>query len=178
MTARDGAANLRGRPRPRRIRRHPGGHRPPERIFIPAHERQSVGDKVTSATVRMKNGKAGGHAYRIPRARKRAIALGLNHGRRRLSGPSSADVNTPMTLAAGLHDRLTFRHRLDPPSSWGWRSQPPDAAAAFVGFWFASVAEQVTTVWPPTGISLAALLLWGPRLGLRSGSAPCLPTLR
>ena len=36
--------------------------------------------------------------------------------------------------------------------------------AAQVGFRFAIVAEQVTTVWAPTGIGLAALLLWGPAL--------------
>jgi PAS domain S-box-containing protein len=33
--------------------------------------------------------------------------------------------------------------------------------AAQVGFRFAFVAEQVTTVWAPTGIGVAALLLWG-----------------
>lgn len=33
--------------------------------------------------------------------------------------------------------------------------------AARVGFQFAFVAEQVTTVWAPTGIALGALLLWG-----------------
>ena len=33
--------------------------------------------------------------------------------------------------------------------------------AARVGFQFAFLAEQVTTVWAPTGIALAALLLWG-----------------
>ena len=36
--------------------------------------------------------------------------------------------------------------------------------AAELGFRFAFVAEQVTTVWAPTGIGLAALLLWGPSL--------------
>ena len=36
--------------------------------------------------------------------------------------------------------------------------------AAQIGFRFAFVAEQVTTVWAPTGIGLAALLLWGPSL--------------
>ena len=36
--------------------------------------------------------------------------------------------------------------------------------AARLGFQFAFVAEQVTTVWPPTGIAQAALLLWGPVL--------------
>src|SRR5436309_14942253 len=36
-------------------------------------------------------------------------------------------------------------------------------AAAKVGFVFAFVAKQVTVVWPPTGIALAALLLLGPR---------------
>ena len=35
---------------------------------------------------------------------------------------------------------------------------------ARLGFQLAFVAEQVTTVWAPTGISLAALLLWGQRL--------------
>src|SRR5262245_16054352 len=33
--------------------------------------------------------------------------------------------------------------------------------AARLGFRFAFLAEQVTTVWAPTGIGLAALLLWG-----------------
>ena len=37
------------------------------------------------------------------------------------------------------------------------------AAAAELGFRVAFVAEQVTTVWPPTGIALAALLLGGIR---------------
>lgn len=36
--------------------------------------------------------------------------------------------------------------------------------AAWVGFRLAFVAEQVTTVWAPTGIAQAALLLWGPVL--------------
>ena len=36
--------------------------------------------------------------------------------------------------------------------------------AAQVGFRFAFVAEQVTTVWAPTGIGLAALLLYGTSL--------------
>jgi PAS domain S-box-containing protein len=33
--------------------------------------------------------------------------------------------------------------------------------AAQVGFWFAFAAEQITTVWPPSGIAIGALLLWG-----------------
>jgi len=36
-------------------------------------------------------------------------------------------------------------------------------AAAKLGFVFAIVAKQVTVVWPPTGIALAALLVLGPR---------------
>ncbi len=36
--------------------------------------------------------------------------------------------------------------------------------AARFGFQFGFIAEQVTTVWPPTGIAEAALLLWGPSL--------------
>ncbi len=36
--------------------------------------------------------------------------------------------------------------------------------AARLGFELAVLAEQVTTVWAPTGIALAALLLWGPSL--------------
>jgi PAS domain S-box-containing protein len=36
--------------------------------------------------------------------------------------------------------------------------------AARLGFQFAFVADQVTTVWPPTGIAQAALLLWGASL--------------
>src|SRR5687767_711962 len=37
-------------------------------------------------------------------------------------------------------------------------------AAARMGFLVAFAAEQVTTVWAPTGIALSALLLWGRRL--------------
>src|SRR5689334_24455244 len=37
------------------------------------------------------------------------------------------------------------------------------AAAAKLGFRAAFVAEQVTTVWAPTGIAFATLLLGGPR---------------
>src|SRR5205085_12529534 len=37
-------------------------------------------------------------------------------------------------------------------------------AAAEVGFRAAFVAEQVTTVWAPTGIAVASLLIWGARL--------------
>jgi len=37
------------------------------------------------------------------------------------------------------------------------------ATAANLGFRVAFVAEQITTVWPPTGIALAALLLGGLR---------------
>ena len=33
--------------------------------------------------------------------------------------------------------------------------------AARLGFRLAFVAEQITTVWPPTGIAQAALLVWG-----------------
>jgi integral membrane sensor domain MASE1 len=36
-------------------------------------------------------------------------------------------------------------------------------AAAKIGFGFALVAEQVTTVWAPTGIAIATLLLGGQR---------------
>ena len=38
------------------------------------------------------------------------------------------------------------------------------ALTAHLGFRLAVVADQVTTVWPPSGIAIAALLLWGPRL--------------
>ena len=69
-----------------------------------------------------------------------------------------------MTLTTGLHDRLTFRRGTAPASVVGAAVVAAYVVAAFLGFRFASVAEQVTTVWPPTGISLAALLLWGPRL--------------
>jgi PAS domain S-box-containing protein len=37
-------------------------------------------------------------------------------------------------------------------------------AAAELGFRLAFVAEQITTVWAPTGIAIATLLLWGQRL--------------
>jgi integral membrane sensor domain MASE1 len=38
------------------------------------------------------------------------------------------------------------------------------AAAAELGFTLAFATKQVTAVWPPTGIALAALLLWGNRV--------------
>jgi len=37
-------------------------------------------------------------------------------------------------------------------------------AAAKLGFTLTDIAKQVTAVWPPTGIALAAVLLWGPRV--------------
>src|ERR1700684_1905947 len=37
-------------------------------------------------------------------------------------------------------------------------------AAAKLGFTLAFTTKQVTAVWPPTGIALAALLLWGYRV--------------
>jgi integral membrane sensor domain MASE1 len=37
-------------------------------------------------------------------------------------------------------------------------------ATALLGFSLAFSVKQVTAVWPPTGIAVAALLLWGPRL--------------
>src|SRR6185437_1771194 len=37
-------------------------------------------------------------------------------------------------------------------------------AASKLGFKLAYVAEQVTVVWPPTGIALAAILLFGARV--------------
>jgi len=37
-------------------------------------------------------------------------------------------------------------------------------AAAEIDFRVAFAAEQVTTVWAPTGIAIASLLIWGPRL--------------
>jgi integral membrane sensor domain MASE1 len=38
------------------------------------------------------------------------------------------------------------------------------AAAAELGFTLAFATKQVTAVWPPTGIAIAALLLWGSRV--------------
>jgi len=54
----------------------------------------------------------------------------------------------------------------------GWASYPEQVAilatvyigAAKLGLTMAFVAEQVTAVWPPTGIALAALLFFGYRL--------------
>jgi integral membrane sensor domain MASE1 len=37
-------------------------------------------------------------------------------------------------------------------------------ATALLGFSLAFAVKQVTAVWPPTGIAVAALLLWGPRV--------------
>ena len=62
--------------------------------------------------------------------------------------------------------------REKPVWRYGWASYPVQLAllaavyfgAAKLGLTMAFVAEQVTAVWPPTGIALAALLLFGYRL--------------
>ena len=46
-------------------------------------------------------------------------------------------------------------------SASAWRWPWPTRSRARLGFRLAFVAEQITTVWPPTGLALAALLLWG-----------------
>ena len=60
------------------------------------------------------------------------------------------------------------RLRSDPPAEGPSRSDRRGGArsylaAAQIGFGFAVVAEQITTVWAPTGIALATLLLGGLR---------------
>jgi integral membrane sensor domain MASE1 len=35
---------------------------------------------------------------------------------------------------------------------------------AYIGLRFASVNSSATPIWPPTGIAIAAMLLWGPRI--------------
>src|SRR3982751_5501832 len=55
-----------------------------------------------------------------------------------------------------------------PKGVTSWWVIPALAAAYFVaaklGLTMAFVAEQVTAVWPPTGIALAALVSFGPRV--------------
>src|SRR5256885_12007648 len=73
---------------------------------------------------------------------------------------------------------LTSRQRILGPSHQklalfhGWAGYPVQLAllaavyfgAAKLGLTMAFVAEQVTAVWPPTGIALASLLVFGYRL--------------
>src|ERR1051326_3368771 len=74
-----------------------------------------------------------------------------------------------MMGSAILEARAVRRDVIAPPS--GLRGLAVGAAvfavyvaAAKAGFLVAFVAEQVTTVWAPTGIAIASLILGGPRL--------------
>ena len=68
--------------------------------------------------------------------------------------------------------RTPRRSHEEPVRHSGWAPYPAQVAllaaayfgAAKLGLTMAFVAEQVTAVWPPTGIALAALLLFGYRL--------------
>src|SRR6516164_9524232 len=70
----------------------------------------------------------------------------------------------PRCIPAHYHEKADIH--------WKWASYPVQLAllaavyfgAAKLGLTMAFVAEQVTAVWPPTGISLAALLFFGYRL--------------
>jgi PAS domain S-box-containing protein len=79
-------------------------------------------------------------------------------------------VSGAQTEGLAGKQRATDWVSLRPPQSitrWlGWNAAVVTGyvAAAAVGFQLAFVAEQITTVWAPTGIALAALLLGGLRL--------------
>src|SRR5687768_4244823 len=62
------------------------------------------------------------------------------------AGPSMPPANNRRLLIAGVCVAVAY------------------VAAARLGFLVAFAAEQITTVWAPTGIALAALLHWGRRL--------------
>jgi signal transduction histidine kinase/integral membrane sensor domain MASE1 len=89
---------------------------------------------------------------------------------RRLPAPRPADEEALIDVIqeaeslrplSGLSDRISGAGRL---IGIGVAVAIAYVIAARLGFRFAFVAEQVTTVWAPTGIGLAALLLWGPSL--------------
>jgi ABC-type Fe3+ transport system permease subunit len=72
-------------------------------------------------------------------------------------------------LSRGSRDRSPFRAALDSFTSAPLTALAATlvtaclyAAAAKAGLSMASLAEQVSVVWPPTGIALALLLLFGP----------------
>src|SRR5262245_38894682 len=81
-----------------------------------------------------------------------AVALAAEHG-----------MTHPQRIPGRSHDK--------PVLQCGWVLYPVQLAllaavyfgAAKLGLTMALVAEQVTAVWPPTGIALAALLLFGSR---------------
>src|SRR5262245_58798695 len=70
----------------------------------------------------------------------------------------------PQLILGACHEKPVLRY--------GWAFYPVQLAllaavyfgAARLGLTMALVAEQVTAVWPPTGIALAALLLFGYRV--------------
>jgi integral membrane sensor domain MASE1 len=70
----------------------------------------------------------------------------------------------PVAESSRLHGRLAHAADARFLIGIGLAVAVTYVVAARLGFRLAVVAEQVTTVWAPTGIGLAALLLWGTRL--------------
>ena len=91
-----------------------------------------------------------------------------------MTSPGGRDPHSVVLVAepVGAHpSRFPGRSHEKPVLAWGRAFYPVQvallAAAYFVaakaGLSMAFVAEQVTAVWPPTGIALAALLFFGCR---------------
>ena len=89
-----------------------------------------------------------------------------------MTSPRGKDHNAVVTEQTFTQPRrIPGRSYEKPVLCCGWAFYPVQVAllaavyfgAARVGLSMAFVAEQVTAVWPPTGIALAALLLFGYR---------------
>src|SRR5262249_41361251 len=91
-----------------------------------------------------------------------------------MTSPGGKDPHSIVLVAEPVRSRpqrIAGRAHAKPVLPWGRAFAPVQGAllaavyfgAARVGLSMAFVAEQVTAVWPPTGIALAALLLLGYR---------------
>src|SRR6516225_5287035 len=91
-----------------------------------------------------------------------------------MTSPSGRDPHSVMLVAGPVRahpQRIPGSSHAKPVLPWGRALYPVQMAllaavyfgAAKVGLSMAFVAEQVTAVWPPTGIALAALILFGYR---------------
>ena len=103
-------------------------------------------------------------------AGKQSKLLSRHSGWSAVSSGSSPGVAVTWTAAQDIApSALPFGRHGNPPPIWRTLFIGASVTAAYVlsahlGFRLAFVAEQVTTVWAPTGIAIAALLLGGRHL--------------